>query len=124
MQADVFSQQLNAFRRIEINYLYTQRPQPVQPALKISAFAHHYRAEPELPHQSAAIPARRQCGYHGQTPVTALTAGVAKGVRLAMKGGVAILYAAVVAGPHQLALRVKDCRADRNSAFRESRARF
>src|SRR5258706_2364454 len=73
IQSNVFGQQTDTLRGIEIDYLNAQRPKPIESALTISAFAHHHRAETELPHESAAVPTGRERGHHDQIPVTALS---------------------------------------------------
>ena len=89
-----------------------------------NAIAHHHRADPELLHQAAAVPARRQGGDHDRVAVGALAAGLAEGVGLAVHGGVVFLHPAVVAAAEQAAILMVERRADRDSTLRQALAGF
>ena len=66
-----------------------------------AALADHQRADAELANQAAAIPARRERRNHHQVAITALPAGAAKGIRLAVDAGIALLHTAVTAPAQQ-----------------------
>ncbi len=99
---DVVSQELDAFLRVKIDDLYTERAQPIEATLKILALADDKRAKTELANQAAAIPARGESGDHNEVAVTALAAGFAKRIGFAVDGGIVLLNAAVVTGAQKL----------------------
>src|SRR5690606_23231461 len=108
----------------EIDHLDAVLAQPVVATLEVDRFAHHHGADPELLHQPAAIPARRERGDHDRVAVGTLAAGLAEGVGFAMDGRVAFLHAAVVAAAEQGAVFAEQRRADGNSAFGQAKAGF
>src|SRR5262249_33451435 len=115
IRANIFAQHRNTLLRIQIEDLHTQRAKPFHTALKIPALAHNDGAESELPHQPAAIPARRQRRHHDQLLVALLPPGVPKRVGLPMHRRIALLHAAVVSRADQLALFVENGRANWNA---------
>jgi hypothetical protein len=56
--SDVISQQSYALTRLQVNYLNSVIPQPVNSSAKILRLAHDDRADLELTDQPAAIPTR------------------------------------------------------------------
>ena len=111
-------------RSAQIDDLDSQGAEPVDSALKRVRLSPDHASKAELSNQTAAIPARRQCGDHGQFAIAALAAGVAKSIGFAVQRRIAVLYAPIVAGPHETSLLVKNRRADGNSAFGEPLAGF
>src|SRR3546814_9418138 len=61
----------------EVNHVDAVLAQPLDPAVEIHRLAHHHGADVELPHQAAAVPARRQRGDHDGVALAALPAGLA-----------------------------------------------
>src|SRR5580692_8254257 len=117
MRGDITLEQFPALAVVEIDHFHAVFAQPVDPPGESTAFAHHDRTNTELPHQAAAIPAGSESGHHHQVAIAALTAGAAKGIRLSVNAGIALLHAAIVAAADQLALARKHCSADGNAAF-------
>ena len=74
-------------------------------------------ADPELPHEPAAIPARRQRGHHYHVAVTLLPAGSAKGIGFPVDAGIAFLHPAVVSSAQEFACPREHGGADRNATF-------
>ena len=95
-------QQFPALVVVQVDDGYAILAQPVDAAGKSAALAHDHRADAELAHQPAAIPARRQSGDHDHVAVTALAAGAAEGVGFAVNAGIAFLHAAVAAAADQV----------------------
>ncbi len=89
-------EQKAAFFVVEVDDFDAVLAQPVEAASEGAAFAHDQRADAELAHQAAAIPAWSQCGDHDFVAVAALPAGAAKGVSLGVNAGVALLHAAIM----------------------------
>src|SRR5437868_1973233 len=124
VRPDIIAQQGNTLLRIEVDHFHTQRAQPIDSTLKVAALADYNRAKTKLPNQTAAIPAGREGSDHDEVTIAALTAGIAKGVRLTVHGGITLLHAPVVACSDNLSARVTDRRADGNTAFGQSLAGF
>src|SRR5579863_7672543 len=103
MPRDEGLHQLAAFDVIQIDHVHAILSQPVEAACKCAAFTHNQRADAELPHQPAAIPARGKRRHHHQVTVAALASGTAKSVGLAVNAGIALLHAPVAASAEQLA---------------------
>jgi len=123
--ANVIREERRAFAGIQVNHVDADRAQPVHTALKIAAFADNHSAEAKLAHQPAAIPAGRQGGNHNKVAITALAAGVAEGVGLAVDRGIALLHAAVVSGADELpGAGIEYGSADGYATFGEAGARF
>src|SRR3546814_16951397 len=80
----------------EVNHVDAGLAQPRDPAVEVHRLAHHHRADVELPHQAAAVPARGARGDHDGVAIAALADGLAAGVGFAVHGRVAFLYAALV----------------------------
>ncbi len=85
------------------------------PPVKVLTLADHHRADVELAHQAAAVPARRQGGHHDRGPVIALTARVAERVGLAVHRRVVILHPTVVPAAQQHTVGGEQRRTDRES---------
>src|SRR5207237_2140749 len=111
VRPDISAQQGNTLLRIEVDHFHTQRAQPIDSTLKVAALADYNRAKTKLPNQTAAIPAGREGSDHDEVTIAALTAGIAKGVRLTVHGGITLLHAPVVACSDNLSARVTDRRA-------------
>src|SRR5262249_53273407 len=107
-----------ALLRMQIDHAHAVFPQPVNAALEIHRLADDDGADVELPHQTAAIPARGQRCYHDLVAVAALPAGIAESVGFAMHRRVALLHAAVVTAARDATLRVGQAGADGNAALR------
>src|SRR3546814_730213 len=108
----------------EVNHVDAVLAQPRDPAVEVHRLAHHHRADVELPHQAAAVPARGERGDHDGVAIAALAAGLAEGVGFAVHGRVAFLYAAIVAAAEQAAVLVIERSADRDAAFGQAGAGF
>src|SRR6185503_16164253 len=124
VRGDVVCQQLYALFRTEVDHLDPVLPKPVNAALKVDRLADDHCADPELPNQPAAVPARRKRGDHDLVAVAALSAGFAKGVGLAVNRRIIFLNSAVVSASKQIALLIKQRSANRNPTFGESKARL
>src|SRR5580704_4509600 len=109
---------------MQIDHFDSIFSQPVNAAREIHRFADDQRANTELPHQSAAIPARRQRGHHDLVTIGALPSRLAKCVGLAVYRRIVFLHSPVVPAPQQLAVMTEQCRANRNAALGESRPRL
>lgn len=115
--SDEAFQQFAALLAIEIDHLNPMLAQPVDAALERPALAHHHRADPELPHQPAAIPARSQRCHHYQVPITALPPRAPERIRLSVHTGVPLLHPAIMPAADQLPRFREDRGANRNPAF-------
>ncbi len=124
MRGDVGLHHVPAVRVVEIDDFDAVFAQPIQPALKAAALAHHQGTDAELAHQAAAIPAWGQRGDHDQVAVAALAAGTAKGVGFPVNAGVALLHALVSSAADQGASFGKQCGADGDAAFGQAEACF
>jgi len=122
MGLDVGGEKRGALFGIKINHLHAERTKPVNAALKGAAFADHEGAEAKLADQPAAIPARRECGDHNEIAIAALASRATKCVGFGMRRRVALLDATVVSCAYEAASGIKDCGADRESAFGETLA--
>ena len=63
---------------MQIDHFDSIFSEPVEAARKIHRFANDQRADAELAHQSAAIPAGRQRGHHDFVAICALPSRLAK----------------------------------------------
>src|ERR1700689_5605792 len=95
VRANVICEERRTFGGIQINHIDAERTQPVRASLKVAAFADNDGAETKLAYQPAAIPAGRERRNHNKVAITALAAGVAECVRLAVHRGIALLHAEV-----------------------------
>src|SRR5437867_6461327 len=112
-------QHVDALLRREIDDLHAVLGEPVDAAREVHRFADEHRANPELAHEPAAVPARRQRRHHDLVPVTALASGLPECVCLAVNGRIVVLDAPIVAAPEQLSARVEQRRPDRDAALGE-----
>src|ERR1700756_128974 len=78
IRGDVVCEQIDTFLRMQVDHFDAILSQPADAAPKIHRLADNQRADAELPHQSAAIPAGGQRGHHDFVPITALPPGLAK----------------------------------------------
>jgi hypothetical protein len=85
MRGDEAGQKFYAFRRGQIHDLDAALSKPIDPAGEVDGLTHHHLGDPELPHEPAAIPARRQRRDHHRVPVAAPPAAAPKRIGLAMK---------------------------------------
>lgn len=118
------TQQFFALFRIEIDNFDAVLSQPIDPALKRLRFANDYRSNAELANETAAIPARSKGRHHNCVTIAALAPGFAKGIRLTVYCRIVLLHATVMTATEKFATAVKQRRADRNSAFRQSSPGF
>ncbi len=121
---NVVRQKVKTFRGIEVDYLDTERAQPVHATLEIAAFADDDFAKTELADEAAAIPAGSKGGDQDEIAVAALAAGAPKSIGFAVKRWITILHAPIMAGTDEFAIRIENCRPDGNPAFGESFAGF
>src|SRR3546814_3350764 len=91
------AQHLDAALVGQVDDLDAVLAQPLDPAVEVHRLAHHHRADVELPHQAAAVPARGERGDHDGVAIAALAAGLAEGVGFAVHGRGAFLHPAIVA---------------------------
>jgi hypothetical protein len=122
MRGDVTSEQVAAFLVVEIDDPDAILAQPVKTAGKVAALTHDERADAELAHQTAAIPAGRERSDHHHVAIAALAAGAAEGVGFGVHAGVSMLHSAVVAAAHQLSGFAEKRRANGDASFDESEA--
>jgi hypothetical protein len=102
MLVDVVRHKLNAFGRVQINHHYTVLRKPLGTALKVDRFTNHNGANPELPNQPAAVPARRQRRDHYFVAITSLAARLAKGICFAVNRRISFLHAPVVTASQKI----------------------
>src|SRR5438067_11488448 len=114
---DETGEEVAAGSRVEVDHFDAILAQPVDPALEGAALADDDAAEAELADQPRAVPAWREGRHHGQVAVAPLASCVAKGVGLAVRAGIAVLHAAVVAGAEQVTIGCEDGRPNGNAAF-------
>src|SRR5690606_15228716 len=95
VRGDPLAHHLDAALVGQVDHAYAGLAQPVQAAREVHRLADHQRADAELPHQSAAVPARRQRGDHDGVPVGRLAAGLAEGVGLGVDRGITFLHPTV-----------------------------
>src|SRR6202167_773172 len=125
VRANVICEERRTFGGIQINHIDAERTQPVRASLKVAAFADNDGAETKLAYQPAAIPAGRERRNYNKVAITALAAGVAECVRLAVHRGIALLHAAVAPGADELpGGGIEDGRADGDATFGKAGARF
>src|SRR5688500_4874916 len=67
---DPFAQHGDAFLVGEVDHVDAVLAQPVDAAAEVHRFAYHHRADVELPHEAAAVPARREGGDHDRVAIT------------------------------------------------------
>src|SRR4029077_18246383 len=121
---DKLAQQAGALVGVEVNHCDSVVTQPVDAAFESHRFAHDHRSDPELPYKPAAVPARCERGNHDRVAVAALPARFSKGVGLAVDRWIILLDPPVMTAPQEVALRIEQRRADRDSAFGQSLARL
>src|SRR5437773_7895936 len=95
------SEHPDALLRVQVDDLDAALGEPPLAALEVHRLAEHDLRDAELPHEAAAVPARREGRHHHGAAVAALAAGVPERVRLAVDGGIVVLHAAVVAPSEQ-----------------------
>src|SRR3546814_2849375 len=61
---DPVAQHLDAALVGQVDDLDAVLAQPLDPAVEVHRLAHHHRADVELPHQAAAVPARGRSEEH------------------------------------------------------------
>ena len=80
-------------------------------------FADDHRSDIELPHKSAAIPARGKRRDHYRISIAPLPARFPKRIGLAMDRRIVFLHAPVMAASKHVAVPVEKSRSDRYAAF-------
>src|SRR5271170_3251769 len=98
--------------------------QPADTSGEVSAFPDDQSADVELADQSATVPARSQSRDHNRVAIGTPPACVAEGIGLSMRGGVAMLDAAIAAGTEQPSIDMEESGADRDPALGKSDAGF
>ncbi len=93
-------------------------------AFEVDRFTDYHRADIELPDQTRAIPAGRQCRHQNLVAIVGLATGFTKGVGFAVDGRVVVLHPAIAAASEQIAMSVEQRRADRYAAFIKTGLRF
>lgn len=121
---DVVGEEVDAFLGVQVEDFDAVVAKPLLAALEIDALADDERADVELAHEAAAVPARRQRGHHDRVAVAPLPTGLAEGVGLGVHRRVVLLHAAVVTAAEKRALPVEHGRTDRDTAFYQARARL
>src|SRR6185503_20995336 len=84
---------------------------PLGTALKVDRFPNHNRANPELPNQPTAVPARRKRRYHYFVAIASLAACFAKRIGLTMNRRIVLLHATIVTAPQQIPCAIEQGRA-------------
>jgi hypothetical protein len=87
---------------VHIYHHYAGLRQPMATALKVDRFPNNNGANPELPNQPAAVPARRKRRDHYFVAITSLAARLAKRICFAVNRRIAFLDAAVVTASQQI----------------------
>jgi hypothetical protein len=119
MVRDIPRNQLPASLRPHIHHLHTILPQPVDPALKRLTLPHNHPLEPKLPDQPRAEPARRERRHHRHLAIAPLPPRLPERIGLAVRAGIVLLHAPVVAGGDQPPVGRKQRRANRDSTLRQ-----
>jgi hypothetical protein len=119
MPRDIPRQQRLALSRVQVYHLDPILPQPGQSTLKRAAFPNNQPPEPELTHQSRAVPARRQRRHHRHLPIAPLPSRPPERVGLAMRARIAVLHSPVVPRAQQPPIPVEYRRANRNPTLRQ-----
>src|SRR5581483_4627896 len=119
-----FLQQSAAFLAVEIDDFDAILAEPLDSPTESAALAYDDYSDAKLPHQPAAIPAGSERCDHHQIAIAALAAGAAKGIRLAVDTGIALLHTAIAATAHQLTRAREEGRADWNATLCKPQTRL
>src|SRR4051794_6145058 len=117
MLVDEPPQELEAGLGVEVDHGHAALAQPIHAALEGARLADHDGPDPELAHETAAVPARRERRDHHRVAVGAPAPGIAERVGLAVDGRVVVLDAAVVPAAQQRPVGMEERRADRDPAL-------
>jgi hypothetical protein len=116
--------QIGALFRVQIKDSYARLAKPLNAAAECSTLSDHQGANTELPHQPAAVPARRQRSDHHYIAIRSQSACTPKRIRFRMRRRITFLYASIVSGANQLAPVVEHGSADGEAPFCEATAGF
>src|SRR3954454_7226320 len=72
---DVAGEEVDALLGVQVDHRHAVLAQPVDPTLEGDGLPDDDRPDPELAHQAAAIPARREGGDHDRVAIAALPPG-------------------------------------------------
>jgi hypothetical protein len=121
---NIVRQHADARFLVQIHHFDSVFPQPVDSPAKAPRFPHDYRADPKLPDQSAAIPARRQCRYHDLVAVSSLSARFPECIRFRVSRRIALLHPPVMSSSQNPSLTIKKGCPNRYPALAPPRFRF
>src|SRR5262249_34481786 len=112
---------LDAIWRSEVHDAHAILAKPVEAAGEIDGVADDERADPELAHEPAAVPAGREGRREDLVAIGLLAARLPKGVGLPVNRGIPLLDPAVPPAAEQAPIRVEERGADGHASFREAR---
>src|SRR6266540_2293418 len=115
MSRDVVGEQADAFGGRQVHDAHPAASQPVEPSREVHRLAGDDRADPELPHQAAAVPAGGERRDQDLVAVAPLASRLAERVGLAVRRRIALLHPAISAAAEQSAPLVEERGADRNA---------
>src|SRR5215470_5790096 len=113
-----------AFGVVEHRDQHAVLGQPTMPPDEGAILTDDHIRDAELPHEPAAVPARRKRGDHDGVAVARPAPGVTKRGGLGVRRGVAILHPAVVATAEQRAVRGEQRGPDRDATLGQPRLRL
>ena len=115
-------EQLDTLARTQVHNFNPTFAQPLDPALKVHRLPDDQRTKPKLPHQPAAIPARRKRRDHNQIPIATLPSRTPKRIRLPMNRWVPLLHPPVPPRTQQRPIPAKDRRPNRHPSLFQPRS--
>src|SRR5260370_8529563 len=121
---NVVREHVDAIFGVEVDDFGAIFTEPSEAGAEVDGLGDDHSADGELAYQAAAIPAGSERGHHDLVAVTTLAAGLSKGVRFAMRGGIAFLHSAVVAASEKFSIAFEKRGADGNPAFGEPEPSF
>src|SRR4029077_9775318 len=96
--------------------------EPVDATAEVYGLTDDHCADAELADKATAIPARGKRRNHDLVAVSALAAGLSKGVGFPVNRGIAFLDSAIVATAEEFSFAIEEGRADGDAAFGETEA--